>query len=1183
MLTYKRRVPEINTDDDLNDGTKYANYTTFKGIVESDNIFTVDQESLADAKNVYVDEEGHLVSRPTVQAVVDSNNIPTIIYSYIYAAKTYNLIDVIKFGKWSVYVLKSHKNDTYTIIPIEDGESLTYDNIGNRPLEDIVNYSISCIENYIICFTTAKKTDTKLSYIGAQVFDISNSTTVSKEWNSLNDYCEIPVVKRIVGTQVTTYDKNQFTNYTKEEYVWSNSSMPLLPESTSDTIKVINNNSTTYWKVQDDDKNLSVNSDYRLLAKLPVDILSTDIVTIAQSVICIARSSYFLLSFNNGQSFTQYYYPAYSGKFLNICSVSQDSKYFLFVTTEGVYECNIVDIGSTSAFTWKLYYLDGDDSKKIGDNLKETDYSILANCLSYPTGNNFAFMLNSNGTQDLSTYGRYDSYIYYCGKELYLENTTNDELILHRTNLPATKKVETKDSSGNITNTAYYPVFDVPLELDITNCINMSLDSNGVPLIVFTALWWPLEPISVTTVTKDEEHYGGKYRVIWDDIINDSTVIKKFDYYNAAEIYNSSSTSTSDLNNRIWITTIQGGTYKLADGTYNTNYRCDRLSNDLTINDIITSKPTGYNGIYDLKIISLKTDVDIDKSSNYLFTETFDVFIRYKSNNNQVPFWNIGKINIYCDTYNTNSFIEVLITDNTTFSDTIFTPVYNKGEPYKLGGGYLVLNDSINTVYSYEYISNQWTKNLLQLKDKSSGEIIPFSFNSVKIVSDKFYLFNNDSESRISIYTNNFTDTDSAIIDYIIEPTGDDTNKYYLQVPRCSYVSTELYLGINNKLYITNNTRDENNKLLLNLPPINNHSFVGDISNISNISTTETAIFLEDSIKICTKVEDDTYGYRYDYYNTKLSVGVNFRDSVINTNEGTYTLFPTRRGLAAMNYQAFMSTTDQTLTYITSNIADIWKDFYNQKPVDNNIDGLGTYNRFVKITQYKQYLILTNGTKVVLIYDLTRSYWWVWELPEPILKMVTNQEYLRAISMKYSATIFIKDTLWEFDIPGRLLELTNEIDGKTAIYRDFSKLKGLSTFPSNIPIDWYIVSQPLHFNAITYYKNIKQLIFHLYDTDNLDNETLKSQSIKAQIQIFRKRLDIRRPETIDFKIDNLRTFVKRFNYWKINELQWGLSADIQYTTKNVNGQMIEVDTTDNPQPLKLNGLSIKYEIGEEVR
>jgi hypothetical protein len=75
-------------------------------------------------------------------------------------------------------------------------------------------------------------------------------------------------------------------------------------------------------------------------------------------------------------------------------------------------------------------------------------------------------------------------------------------------------------------------------------------------------------------------------------------------------------------------------------------------------------------------------------------------------------------------------------------------------------------------------------------------------------------------------------------------------------------------------------------------------------------------------------------------------------------------------------------------------------------------------------------------------------------------------------------------------------------------------------------------------------------------------------NVNTEIKLYRKTITYKEPETIRFKIDEFKTFVKRFNYWKINELQWALSSDAETAT---------------PAQLILNGIDIKYEIGEEVR
>ena len=1198
MRTYKRNVPDINTSSDLNKSNKYLTQLNFKGIKEEENIYSIDQESLSDALNVYVDEENHLVSRPSLQNDLSTKDLPYVISAQIYG-QHYSLIEVHDAGKYTVYVLETYRiigtnnlTSIYNIYILPKGYDKT-ELPDNSRLKNLADYHISIVDNYIICFNKDAFIDdssgikNKVPH-GARVFDINNAT---EGWQDFNKFVDIPVVKRTVGNQVTTYEKNQFTNYTKEEYIWSNNSMPILPSGKPD-IKVISNSGTNYWKVQDDDKDLLVNTDYRLMTTLPANVLKSDIVTMAQNVVCIARASYFLLSFNNGQSFTQYYYPSYSGEFLNIASVSEDAKYFLFVTTDGVYECNIVDIGTTPAFTWKVYYLDGDDTKKIADNLTSSDFVNLLNCVTYPTKNNFAFMLNSNSS-NLSINSQFDQYIYYCGKELYEDYTTNNELVLHRTNIPIGK-------------------FEAFPNIDSSNCLKMILDSNGIPTITFI-INYTSQAINITSeeynnVKPSIDNYGNLYRVTNTDNSTYFGYVKKSvdtnRYFKA--------TLNSSITKIAWITIIRGGKYDTANNT--SSYRCDNITEGLTYNDLVPeSAVTNYKGIESLKLISSDIKSGANIGGTYAFILSIDVFLQYHSDEThsaETNFWRLGTIEIDClktDTAGNYWAPKITITDITTFNDPIFFEVYNKGEPYKLSGGYIVylplaqspLGNKPATLYSFEFISKQWTKNLLRLKDKNSTEVIPFSFegyyNKVNIVGDKFYLFKADSDTQYSIYTNAFTDTDSVILDYLIEPQSDE-DKLFRKEFHCSHTAGELFLANNNEFYITANIKDETGKLLLNLPVINNKKFIDDVTAITNISTTEIAIFFTNGIKICAKVSDDTYGYRYDYYNTKLSTGVDKYDSVINTIEGTYTLFPTKRGLAAMNYQAFMATTDQALTYITDDIHNIWTEFYNYK-VDEKIGGLYAITRFIKIVQWRQYLILTNGSKQMLIYDLTRHYWWKWEVPENLRIALTDQEDLKVISIfnlgEVAERVGQSNLIFgDQESYGRLLVFTNKWDGQDLIYRDFSGLKtikGIVGFigRTNVPIDWRVVSQPLHFNAPTYYKNIKQLIFQLYS----EKEETSNSTIIAQIQVFRKKLDVRAPETISFKIDKLRTFVKRFNYWKICELQWALSADIRYSLQKCeyeaypkkNEVLYPIDTTDNPQPLRLNGININYEIGGEVR
>ena len=446
---------------------------------------------------------------------------------------------------------------------------------------------------------------------------------------------------------------------------------------------------------------------------------------------------------------------------------------------------------------------------------------------------------------------------------------------------------------------------------------------------------------------------------------------------------------------------------------------------------------------------------------------------------------------------------------------------------------FLKVNENGNNVYEYGGgIHGHW------LYEENTNSTIPNEFSiegsttfySVRIItttiSDGIYycwLYRpqigvyEPFENRL--FTNNFQSDNTATIVYTIGSAGAVTS-----IPQVTYSDTELYLAFDNLLQITANLHEDINTLF-NLPAINNQSFIDNITAMKNISTTDVAVFFGNKIVICSKVEDTNLGFRYDYYNTKLSTGVRLGDSVINTLEGSLTIFPTLRGLASMNYQAFMATNDQVLQYITDDIRDLWISFFN--------DSINNGNQ-IKIIQWRTWLVLTNGTKTILLFDLVNICWWKWTVPINVITAFSDQVDLK----------LIKDTLLIFK--------------DATQYYDFSEIGNFKT------INWLIKSQPLHMKAPNHYKNLKQLIFQFADTQN----TQITKTMLAQIKLYRKKITVREPETVAFKIEELRTFVKRFNYWKINEVQWGLANDIE---------------TNTPTRFELDGITIKYEIGEEVR
>lgn len=366
---------------------------------------------------------------------------------------------------------------------------------------------------------------------------------------------------------------------------------------------------------------------------------------------------------------------------------------------------------------------------------------------------------------------------------------------------------------------------------------------------------------------------------------------------------------------------------------------------------------------------------------------------------------------------------------------------------------------------------------------------------------------------RVLCCTNLTDNTAVFTYDYTNEQFDTIINK----VPDLTYSGEQLYLTFENTLMITDNLKDGEN-IQFNLPKINNQSFVNNITNLLNISTSEIAIFFENDIIICTKNVSDELGISYSYNKSRLSLGVRLGDDAINTLDGANSVFPTIRGLAIMNYQAYMATTDQVVTFASDNILEIWTDFYNK-------------GKRIKITHMRNYLYITNQTDEYLMLDIRTMSWWKFKVPVNISKFTTDQVKLNVIA----------DKLYLFD-------------------KNFDRNKYIDCDDNYI--DWYIVSQRLHFGVPNHYKNLKQLIFQLVQSNTFEN------TIDTEIKLYRKTITYKEPETIRFKIDEFKTVVKRFNYWKINELQWALSSD---------------NNTNMPAQLILNGIDIKYEIGEEVR
>lgn len=1080
MQTYKRGYSSL-TDYTLKSESKYFNHVAFKGIKEDKNIYAIDQDSFHDAKNMWVNNDMQLVSRDPLigDEIYDEWNGVGRLKDITKINSRFSVVVYENVGQYNIYIIDNNRM-------LKPGVS------GGK-------YQISVVENYVICFLDS----------GAKYFD-TNADKI--EWKALEDILDVPVTAITTGSQTSEFEKNNFTDSYKTQYIVSNSSEPELPEGSANVELTLQNEKLSKELVKVDEL-----TRYRLTRKLNEDVSSNPTLSVRGvvlngqtiTVIALAYLGYFELSFDSGMTFKTVRYPKH-GKIIQSsdgkinAGLTNDGLYFVFYDDSSSYTYNIgtdtwniktIDIYKTqySFTTWttcdNAYNY---NSKDLGIFYAKTEIDLGLGKLSFPaifldTPSGFCNMFG-NGSNDMLSnknvlinrdrlrMSLLDSNIPTDGViAAAVINTvyTDDMMII----LPVSKvKYIESNTDTEYTRTYVFP-YHYKKDDAYTNIADDLFDIYGSNIDNFVALAKFIDT-KYEYITVNNSHENLSVTISYGEGKTADSLEKAKEILNEYIKYISFTISgfIPDDTCTVGSMTVDSVSY-INDGTdLHVSFRGTYLSStDNKYKDFVYDY--SYTGIHDDGPEDTKYYADSVKGKCQV-TEPYDDLIGYNGLNN------------------TQSYI---MSDCTLLADKKSAKLYGaltKSKEFDL------LSDSIVTVAISGTIYDTW------------------------VVNDTYYILTSDG-----LYTNYMTDNEFATVTYTHSSSGTFT-----KVPDVSLSDNQLYLAFGNDLWITSNSYDENDNLRLAAYNRDVQSFISDITGMINISTTEVALFFNDKIKICSKVEDENFGFRYDYYNTKLSLGTRRGDSIINTLEGSYTLFPTIRGLASMNYQEFMATTDQVVRYITDDISDMWTKFYQD-------------SEEIHIIQHRSHLFITNGTTDILLYDFRINAWWFWQVPVNINRLFTDQEELTVISSDAEEPLVFKrdTTLYYGDLLVSPASIVN------MFRNDKTKF---------IDIEWFLVSQPLHFNAPSYYKNIKQLIFQL-DEDVRTNET-----IDAQIKLYRKKVTVREPEIIEFKVDELRTFVKRFNYWKINELQWALSND---------------QDTVTPAQIKLNTVTVKYEIGDEVR
>lgn len=1044
MGTFKRTPFEIDTT--VRNGSKYLNQMQFNGIVQNNNTFDVDQNSLTDALNVYVNEQNTLVSREPL--IKDSIEID-------YPTETAQLIDIKECNGVKVFVFKDSEKYTITAHKGKTSKSLT----------DITQYYITIFNQYIICWNN----------LGAKVIDTSNTTIY---WDDLDKHIEVPITEITSGSRTIKNTDNQLTGDYIHRYNRTGEFETLLPEydtnKVSVTAELITSAGTT--KYSTNTYKMYKFPEYRFLKQLQITPKGTyyidanddeevkDEILAAQNVVIIARIGHFLVSYDYGETFTSVSYPTtfvrhnsdgdnyYSTvvDFPNdLKAISEDGQAFFYGTDSGIYRCLLSD------YSWTKFTYHNMSMTTEKNALDLSMYHTVHFTEKYHFKNADVFCFTAGNTQD-------GVFVYYLGPGMNDTTTSAYSNTLCRYQI---------SSATNLANNSYYKKF---VSLAKNRSVKIDVNMNGNGYLVYS---------------KDDGNYNNiqNRNYVTTSLL---AVIGK-GTTTACKVYEAINTPT------IYCDTMKpyGQTCETVEylSTYN-NYSVDAVR--------ITGVVGSLNGFVD----SAGNSISGTCTYEVIFGNSKDTSLG-TANCNLFKYYTITQI---CQYY-TNIGFPILLSDNLYIGA-------GKGTPL------LMDINELQSLIEYEGDFPSYDEYCYHLIFPSgiSGS------SEVKIAGQILYAYCNEysKTSDNFICTNKLLAKEIVQVDYKY-----NSDKVFSKIPTISYSDAEMFLAFDNTLMITKNEKD-GEKILFKLPKEYNQSFTNNIKAIINISTTELALFFENGISICSQISNDVLGYTYSITKTRLTSGTKFGDSVINTADGASTLYATPRGLAIMNYQAYMATTDQTLQFVSDKIYAIWNKFY-----------LNSEN--ITLVQHGDYVFVYNTSNQYLMLDLRNYSWWKFEIPFNIKKLLTDQIDLRLIS----------DNLYKFK------RVNNDTD---KIEDDYIDDKYYDV--DNEPIRWMFMSQRLHFNLPNHYKNMKQLVFHMIQS------TGHISTFNAQVKLYRNSVNYKDMEVIpfdfNFAVDEFRTFVKRFNYWKINLLQYGVAND---------------DKAAVPARLVCNGIDIKYEIGDEVR
>lgn len=1209
IKTFNRAPISVNTPDDKNIKNYFFNHYNWKGMCDDKNILAVDQETFSDCKNVYVDSEGLLRSRPSLK-------IKTVTYSN--AGNEYTLSDILDvwtFNDVTVYLSTSDKKYYLTFVN---------KNVANH-IQRELKYTDGNGESHSYSKVMPILADNKIFIFSEHDFnyyDIERNI-----YASAVDFIYIPTTSVVSGNKTTKLDSpNILTKSYITKYLYDKSTninfadlvgkeVTVEVDGVSYKIKFEYNNELVFVERYSGLGENNFSTTNNVLGTNTGNIPLIQASERESTLVCSYEKNYNDKGNISSVDWTIYHTldgitfnrVPFKSKILGMPKISRDGFYAFVFCEDGPWVYSLLDTdgnitGTKKYAVWTNLLKAINETKYnewIADGFNLNKHNSVDVYFNQTTSVNgyfrddraFAFTYGDGlaNTYDEPTYKNF--YCVYCyDSDFYKKVIFNSSVDTPYTYTPKVSSTTFGISADTETSGSTVGYYNTMTSNNLEDKQFVYVNEHGATkctayLTELKLILSLRSPPESTTACAGSSTFIGKYNVV----DTDGNVIDKGDIYNKINV------SLDVMSNQHYVQnfTIKYFSFNIDVGisgqlTVPQNavigMQKGQLLGDVWIGSYITvnsgnitetdttsgtllegmtaktaqSMPNLYVAFKEQRM-SIAIDFTAATSSSKF--DDYRGIYRIERNNTG----EIGSGIIYSKLYSGSiPVVRPPLRDGLIISNGryMFTRLEKEGENAVTHVHTIKLNDSNEitsnhdaSVYSEEYIADWYFLN----KTFVFGDPVPYL-----LTKNQLFTYDDYTSDAVGYDPTNLLFTCFPIAYFY---GGNAFDSMYIANTNALYIS-----NANQVIELTETTVGETNFILPEVYALLENYYVG-IGNKLYISksVTDNGKFKWYFPEISVQPFDNSITNLQPISNSEVAIFFENEiwhstfdaETVIDGKQGVYRYYKSKLQAGCKKGSDVLVTYDGKYTIFASNrglVAMSYQDFIASTEQSLTYLSDNIYDKFVNyiteqnsLNQIKLYkfgywiIIYKRDSKDGFVFDTRNNSWWPLSSFDKPTKFVTIDNKVEMLSV------------------GNMYDL-NKSD---ADYYDYD-----GEFVNKV--SWLVKSQKLHLSALNNYKHIINMTFvSVHDSNILQNSeyNIDGLDFKLQVNCYRKKVDgninsLDDYVTVNYRVDTIRTYVQRLNYSKINEFQYQLSSD-------------EENAMDIP--LSLNSITIKYKVGGQVR